>query len=330
VVVGCTSAGEVGPAGLSQGAVVALGLSPPARGAASWLSDQGATSFALCQQAVRDCAAQLGLRPEQLDPRRHLLITLTAPFGGSEDRLLAALADAAPGIPIVGGSAGDDFAWRQTRSFRGAEVADDGGLVLLLEPGVDFRCFAIHHFAPSAERVVVTGVREEPRRVASLNGWPAFTEYARLAGLRTPAQVEACRASGTWPLHFGFRVRGELYVRAVMTEVDGDLLLGGAVEEGMVLTVLEEGDLIAATERGVRDALSALPGPAGALLLFNCGGRLLQARRDGTLPALWAAMCQVPSAGFSTYGEQYGSVQVSFTLSGVAFGVGPPLGGDPP
>ena len=319
--VGCSTAGEVGPLGLTEGGISALALMAPARGASSWLAADGATSFAQCQEAVARCAAQLGLTPARLSPERHVLVTLTAPFGGDEDRQLAALADAAPGVPVIGGSAGDDFQWRQTWAFMGDDAEPDSGLVLLLEPGVPFHAFAVHHFVAEGRRVVVTGVRDgEPRRVTSLNGWPAFEEYARLAGLDTPEKVAACRLSGQWPVQLGFRFGGQVYVRAIMTELDGDLLLGGAVEEGMVLCVLGETDLVEATQGGVAKALVDLGGPAAALLLFNCGGRLLQARHDGVLDGLWSAMYQAPAAGFSTYGEQFGSLQVSYTLSGLVFG----------
>jgi hypothetical protein len=319
--VGCTTAGEVGPLGLTVGGISVLALMAPARGAASWLASQGATSFAYCQEAVARCAAQLGLTTAELSPDRHVLITLTAPFGGGEDRQLAAIADAAPGVPIIGGSAGDDFRWQQTWAFRGADVQADCGLVLLLEPGVPFHGFAVHHFFAESRRVVVTGVDErEPRRVKTLNGWPAFEEYVRLAGLDTPEKVAACRRSGQWPVQLGFRLAGAVYVRAIMTEIEGDLLLGGAVEEGMVLCVLGANDLVEATQQGVARAIATLGAQAPVLLLFNCGGRLLQAREEDLVGPLWAAMHQAPSAGFSTYGEQFGPVQVSYTLSGLVLG----------
>lgn len=318
---GCTTAGEVSPLGLTEGGISVLALMAPARGATSWLASDGSTSFAWCQEAIARCAAQLGLTPAELSPDRHVLITLTAPFGGDEDRQLAAIADAAPGVPIIGGSAGDDFQWRQTWAFRGREVQPDSGLVLLLEPGVPFHGFAVHHFSAESRRVVVTGVHErDPRRVKTLNGWPAFEEYARLAGLDTADKIAACRRSGQWPVQLGFRLAGDVYVRAIMTEIDGDLLLGGAVEEGMVLCVLGAGDLVAATEVGVARAVAALGAPAPVLLLFNCGGRLLQARQEGLLDPLWSAMVKAPVAGFSTYGEQFGSLQVSYTLTGLVLG----------
>ena len=59
---------------------------------------------------------------------------------------------------------------------------------------------------------------------------------------------------------------------------------------------------------------------AAGLLLFNCAGRLLEARARGRTRQLWEALAQAPAAGFSTYGEQWGPLQVSLTLTGLAFG----------
>lgn len=38
---------------------------------------------------------------------------------------------------------------------------------------------------------------------------------------------------------------------------------------------------------------------------------------------MWSAMSPVPSAGFSTQGEQYGPILVNYTLTGVAFAESP-------
>ena len=78
--------------------------------------------------------------------------------------------------------------------------------------------------------------------------------------------------------------------------------------------------MVEETARGVRDALAVIPGEPAALLLFSCGGRLLQARAQGVTEPFCRAMCQIPTAGFTTYGEQYGPMQVNHTLTGAVIG----------
>jgi hypothetical protein len=77
---------------------------------------------------------------------------------------------------------------------------------------------------------------------------------------------------------------------------------------------------VESTRRGVAQALAALPGQPAVMLLFNCGGRLLEAELLGQVEALHEAMCPVPSVGFTTYGEQFGPMLLNLTLTGLVLG----------
>jgi hypothetical protein len=76
---------------------------------------------------------------------------------------------------------------------------------------------------------------------------------------------------------------------------------------------------VAVTSSGIAEALSHLSKPAG-MLLFNCGGRMWEATSGSIVDDLAGAMRPIPAAGFTTYGEQYGTLQVNHTLTGLAFG----------
>jgi hypothetical protein len=121
-------------------------------------------------------------------------------------------------------------------------------------------------------------------------------------------------------VQLGFLAGDELYLRGLL-EVRGDgFLLGGAVEEGMVLrTAHARGDLLAGTRRAIDDVLTAVGEPAG-VLVFECVGRRMHAEAAGLLEALAELGARHPVGGFHTFGEQYGALQVNFTLSGMAVG----------
>src|SRR5262245_15682959 len=76
-VIGCTAVGEIGAGGDHDDAVTALALSSPRLragvGLAPELSRQALRSS---RAAVIDAAAALGLTPDQLDPHRHVAITM--------------------------------------------------------------------------------------------------------------------------------------------------------------------------------------------------------------------------------------------------------------
>ncbi|MCB9758924.1 MAG: FIST C-terminal domain-containing protein [Alphaproteobacteria bacterium] len=316
--VGCTTMGEIGPLGLTQGGISALALPPPARAAAVFADSR--VGFADGERLAEALAGALGHIPAALDPERHVLVTLTDGLSGAEERLVAALGLVLPRVQLIGGSAGDDFRMQRTWVHLNGEARPGAAVVTLLEPGLPMSAFAVHHYQPGERRVVVTAAEPSRRRVLELDGWPAREVMAEL--LEVP--VETLAAHPELPaereLAFAYAIGDDLFLRSVM-HVDGDaLVMGGAVEEGVVLRVVHGGDLVEATRAGVQEALARLPGAPGGMLLFSCGGRLRAAQRKKQVEALYEAMAQAPMAGFSTYGEQFGPLQINQTLTGLAIG----------
>jgi len=271
-------------------------------------------------RVVSELARRLGGARTGLSPDRHVFLTLTDGLSGNGELLVASVATHAAGVSLVGGSAGDDHTFASTWVAVDGRAFSRAAVVVLLEPGVPFEAFHVHHFTPTDRRLVVTKASPQRRLVHEIDGWPAVEVIAELLGLpvaelaRDPIGVLARQ-----PGAFAFRIGDAWFLRAVMTVCDGSLLMGGAVEEGMVLRWMRRGDLVEATRRGVgRVTRSA---PAAGMLLFNCGGRLLEAEASGVRDALERAMCppDVPAAGFTTYGEQYGPMQVNSTLTGLVF-----------
>jgi len=167
----------------------------------------------------------------------------------------------------------------------------------------------------------VTGARPASRQVHSLNGRSAVGVFASLLGVAEEDLRDRPLASiHMSPVQLGYRVGSEWFMRSVVTVEDDALRLSGVVEEGAVLTLMRAGDLLEETERGMAGVLDRLQGEAAFLLLFNCGGRLLEARARGMEVAFAKAMQPVPGVGFTTYGEQFGAMHVNHTLSGLAFG----------
>lgn len=319
---GCTSSGEIGDRGMLSGGISAIGLCPIAfavervERVSSFLFEHGAG-------IVGRLAAGLGRSPAELDPRRHLFITLIDGMSGNEARLATAVALAAPGLPIVGGCAGDDERYRETWTFLRGEAMPSSALVLAIEPSVPFVPFAVHHYEPATERVVVTAADPETNRISEINGRPAVEVYAELAGVPMSDVRRDPRVLVGQPVQFGVRVGREFFVHSVMASEGDELIMAVPVGRGLVLNVARATDLLDATRVGVRRVKELLPDRAHAALLFNCAGRMFEARRREIVDELWDAMSDgVPVAGFSTYGEQFGPMLVNHTVTGVVFGGG--------
>lgn len=320
VVVLSTTCGELGANGCTDGGLSVAALLPPCRASAVLVPRLSALRFEAGAGVVAALAHDLGLRPSELRPQRHVLLTLTDGLSGAEERLLATLTEHAPGIPLVGGSAGDDFAFVRTQVALGAEHGSDAAVVVLLEPNVGFHAFHLHHYAPTERELVVTSADPARRSVRRLDGYPVLRVLAELLEVsEAKLASEPQRLLQARPPVFGFRAAGALHLRSVMNVEDGALLLGGAVEVGTILRPMRPGDLIAATADGVKAALSAFESAAG-MLLFNCGGRMWEARAQGRVGELAQAMQLHRASGFTTYGEQFGPLQVNHTLTGLVLG----------
>lgn len=319
---GCTSCGEIGPQGLTDGGISAFAL-PGARAAGQIIEDGAAFVFRQSQKLLDDLAQGIGRARRELSSDRHVVLSFCDGLSMAEESVAASLSLAAPELPMVGGSAADDMELVQTSVFLDGEHHAAASLVLLLEPGVAFRHFAIHHFVATERRVVVTA--SDARRLRSLDGWPACHVYAELAEVSRDELVAEPMLPSALDVVFGIRAGGELFLRSPMKADGEELLMHGPVYEGDVLRVMRGDRLVEVTAEAFAAELDTFrqqgEDPAG-LLLFNCGGRLQEAKRRDLVGDLAAAMSPVPAAGFSTYGEQFGPLLVNHTVTGVLFGSG--------
>ena len=324
LVIGCTTCGEIGPSGCTRGRVSAFALGSEVNARAVIFDRMTELKFDRAVAEIDELMRALGGSPERLllHPERFVFVSLTDGLSGSEELLLAAIASAAPGVALVGGSAGDDFQFSATQVALGERACQGGGVLLLLEPKVPFQPFALHHYVREGQAMVVTEADPVRRRVSRIDGYPAIDVLVKLAGFdEAELRANPLATLAAHPVVFGFVAGPTIYMRSVMSLLGDDLLLAGSLEEGTVIYSMKPGDLIAATREGLAEAIAAIEQPEG-LLLFNCGGRMWEAGSQGRVAELGEAMLPIPGAGFTTYGEQFRAVHLNHTLTGLVFGRG--------
>jgi hypothetical protein len=316
---GCTTCGEIGSGGCTVGRVAAIAFDAPTRGEAVLLDDLKYEHYIT---AIEDLIDSLDASREAIRerPQELVFVSLVDGLGATEERLLAALARSAPGVPVVGGSAADDFAFRATAVALDGQVAERGAVLALLEPGLPFAPFLLHHYERGGQPIVVTDADPEGRLITRLDGYPAISYLAKLTGVdEQTLRADPLATLGPRQVVFGVEVGSTTFLRSVMNIRGDALLMGGALEDGALIYPMVAGDLVAATREGLDEAMAQLSEPA-ALLLFNCGGRIFEAIAKGIVDELAEAMCPLPAAGFTTYGEQFGPLQINHTLTGLVFG----------
>ena len=307
-VVGCSSAGEIGPDGYAQDTVMALGFPRASfRVGLCVLRDQAQVPVSDWMGALRRLHAEF--RP---DLRRSSFgVVLADALARQEDVLAATLDAAIPGLPVIGASTARGIRFEQSDQMVDGQECPGAAVFLLIETDFAVAEVAFTHFSPTDRRAVVTAADLHNRVILELNAEPAAQEYARLAGLDIAALTPTEFARHPLLLRTG----GRHHVRAIRAvSPGGGLQLLSGIEAGNVLTVGRAMDMM----RGFADALDDLPRPPLMVLGFDCILRRLALERAGMTAQMSELLARYRVAGFNTYGEQHRGMHVNQTFVGMA------------
>ena len=311
-VMACTTAGEIGQTGYSEGLVVAAGF--PKGDFVSTVhmipdldtyDPQGTIDqIALDRVRLREAA------PEMTDSFAFLVVD---GLSRREDVLTATIAPALRETPLFGASAGDGLDFKETRVALNGVVRRNAAVLAQVHSKHKMVVFSHDHFSPTDVRMVVTEADPERRIVKMINAEPAGREYARIVGM-DPEQLDRF----TFASHpMVVRIGGEHHVRAIQqVNEKGELVFFSAIDEGMVLTVARPENMV----QNLQDLLDRLgdPVPPASIITCDCILRRIEAEQGQSTRALSEIMSQNNILGFSTYGEQIGSLHVNQTMTGVA------------
>ena len=312
LVIGCTTAGEISSGGYVEGEILAVGF-PAAHFRTDCLVIEDLTNLnahALIGDLIR---ARTALQQDCPAWDHEFAFMMVDGLSTREDDLAAALAPGLGPVPLFGGSAADGVRFGRTHVIWQGRALSNAAVVLLVRSDCRVRVFNLDHLVPTDQRMVVTQADPARRVVRQINAEPAAQEYARLLG-KDPAQL----TTFTFAAHpVVVRVGGRHHVRAIQRmEPNGDLVFFSAIDEGLVLTLAEPQDMVSHLDRELA-RLSDHGAPA-AILACDCILRRMEAQEKQMSVALSAVLRAHHVVGFSTYGEQWNSMHVNQTMTGVA------------
>lgn len=311
-VVGCTTAGEIGTSGYSEGGVVAIGL-PSRQFAAETVLIEGLDRLDRADIGRRIGAARRRLAARRPDLPNGFAFLMTDGLSRCEDMLAAALAPSLGGMPLFGGSAGDGARFERAHVLAGGGLFRDAALLTLVQTNLRVDVFSLDNLEPTETRMVVTGADPAARVVREINGAPAAREYARIVGLDPDELDEFAFAAHPVAVRLG----AQHHVRAIRRVGRADALeFFSAVDEGMVLSLtraLDIADHLDAALHAMAD-----PEPPVSILACDCFLRRVAAQRDQMARRVGDVLSKHGVVGFSTYGEQVGQIHMNQTLTGIA------------
>ncbi len=315
--IACSTAGEIGPQGYSENSIVVVML--PTEGfhvSTLAIEHLSGIEFADIVRRVEGFRREHDRSPPAgFEGAGDFALSFIDGLSRREELVVSAIHRALEGMPLLGGSTGDDLEFQRTWCISGGRVLSDASVLALVRTKHPFSAFRHDNFEPTEVRLVVTDCDQEARTVRELNAVEAAREYADCIGVDADQLDSMSFASHPVVVKVG----GEYYCRSIgHANPDGSLTFFCAVETGVVLTMSRSRHLV----ESARDAFGAVKQEVGGdfVLGFDCALRRLDAENRQMKRELSDVYRDFGVVGFNTYGEQFGAMHLNQTFTGLAIG----------
>lgn len=315
--IACSTAGEIGPEGYAEDSIVVVML-PRSGFHVSTLAirDLSAIDFAeIARRVGRFRLEHDSAAPASFAGAEAFALSFIDGLSRREEVFVSAIHEALEGMPLLGGSTGDDLEFQRTWCIADGRILSDCGVLALVSTTHRFAAFRHDNFEPTDIRLVVTDCDQETRTVRELNAAPAAREYAECIGVAAAKLDSMSFASHPVVVKVG----GEYYCRSIgHANEDDSLTFFCAVETGVVLTVSRSLHLVESAQAAFRTVTEETG--ADFVLGFDCALRRLDAENRQLKRELSDVYRAHGVIGFNTYGEQFGAMHLNQTFTGLAIG----------
>jgi hypothetical protein len=305
VLIGCSTAGELGPDHSSLGGLILWGLG----------GDGFTVSLGMGQggpEGLRQAATEAAHCLDRLERRAHTVLVLLADglCGDQVEVVRGAYDVAGVEVPLVGGCAGDDMAMQGTRQVFGRRLLRQAVVAAAISSDAPMGIGVSHCWEPQSPPMLVTA--STGTEVISLDDRPALDVL--LEAFEAPDAVRSdpesfTRWATTRPLGIRRRDRIEIRYIAGADFTRRSLQTIAEVPQGGVAHLMQ-GDghsVLDATQKACEMAAEALgDAPMQGLLLFDCVARrsvLSDERILEEVQRINKVRGDLPVGGFYTYGE---------------------------
>ena len=316
-VIGCTTSGEITPLGYARNSLSGASIASDELRVFTYLLPS------LRQFETERVEGTLNAMKEQLSKTRietpearAFGLLLIDGLSLMEERVAALFGNVMEDLAIAGGSAGDDLKLETTYVYSDGKFVSNAAQFALFVTTLPFKVMKTQHFTASEKRLVITKADPEKRIVYEINGRPAAEEYARVIGM----EIDELKHFVYFTSPLMLRVGGENYVRSIQkVNDDGSLTFFSAIDEGLVLRVAERKNLV----DNLQDAFNQVKTEVPHIKLtigFDCILRRLEVMDTGLQEEVNEILKKNNVIGFSTYGEQFKTVHINQTFTGIVLG----------
>lgn len=214
-------------------------------------------------------------------------------------------------LPIIGGSAGDDFLFKKTYQYYNGEVLENSIIGIGFSGKFSFGVGVKHGWEPITLPMKVT--KAKGSKLIEINNRPALFIYEDYFGKRIQELIKKpiARIAYTYPLGMNVEGSEEFLIRDVVSANEkGEITCTAEILEGSEIRLMlaDRDKAIEAAKEAAENALKQLKGAKPkAIFVFDCMTRnkLLGPRIGEEITAIQNVLGKdVPLIGFYTYGEQ--------------------------
>ncbi len=298
-VFGCSTAGEIISGKMLKNSVVAMAFNSQAIKDVKIEVVENVKNENDIKKAFDSFGNYFKIPAAEMDPQKFVGVILVDGLSVAEESLIEKVGDLT-NVIFIGGSAGDDLKFEATHVYANGKSYTNSAILALIQPEKEFTFIKTQSFSDLGKPLEVTSADEEKREVITFNNKPASLAYAEAVGTSVE---EASKHFMHNPV--GLIVEDEPYVRSPQQILsNGSMKFYCGISEGMELSLLESTNIIDDTRTSINSAKDEL-GSISAIINFNCILRTLELYEknlDGQYGELFS---NIPTIGFSTYGEQY-------------------------
>ncbi|MEA3221985.1 MAG: FIST N-terminal domain-containing protein [Thermodesulfobacteriota bacterium] len=308
-VFGCSTAGEIVSGKMLKGSVVLMLFAPEVIADVKLGVVENIRTENMVPEVFKNFEDYYKTPMSEMDFKKYVGIILIDGLSGAEERLMDKIGNLTD-ITFVGASAGDDKIFKETYVYADGKSYTNAALLALIKPAADFDIIKTQSFRRFGKKLTATKVDEANRRVVEFNNQPAAKAYTEALGI--PLE-DAENHFMTYPV--GLMSGGEPYVRSPQqVQEDGSIVFYCNIIEGMELEILESTDIVEDTRRDVETKINEI-GSISGIINFHCILRTLELEEKGQVDDYAKIFSDIPTVGFSTYGEEYiGHVNQTSTM----------------
>ena len=315
---GCSTCGEISPEGIQDCGAVAV-LLPASKFTA--LAEPIEDVHRAGMNRIAQQASEQRIKFDELcstsNAENTFAVTFIDGLTESEEAVTAALHRGLGGIAHIGGSAADGQNFKKTTQMCNGRLYSNAAILILIKSGIPFQLCTENNFVTTGDKLVVTEANPDTRTVYEFNAEPAALVYAKAIGVGLEDLGPNCFASNPVVVKAG----GEYHCRA-MQRLNSDLSVTfySAIDNGVVLSIAKTQGM----EESMRQCIQRIESEIGAvdmMMGFECILRKIDAQHRNAIGRVGKLYMENNIVAINVYGEQYQSIHINQTFTGVAFGM---------